>query len=178
MSTLVKTDLNLPMWAKGVIAVAGTGVILFGLYQGYQAWDKHNRSKDANAVSDSAKDTYKDLLKKGQKLTYPESAYGTAANTIQKLLNGGETITTEIQVVNEIIKVVKKPVDWYYLISVFASRDIDDLGYGKSNYDLPTLLKDQLDSTLIGDKVNGKFYWSEDTLYPLTEYLANMGITI
>jgi hypothetical protein len=73
---------------------------------------------------------------------------------------------------------VKKPIDWYKLVSVFGSRDIEDCGYGKTNYDLVTLLKDQLDSQLIGDTVLGKRYWNDNTLKPLSDYLSKLGITI
>lgn len=171
---------QLPSWAKGIITVTGTGILLFGLYEGYKYLKKQEGARDANAVRNSAHDSYKDFVKKGQKLSLPESSYLSTANTIQKKLDGCERVTTEIEVIEDIIKVVKKPIDWYYLVYVFGNRDIDDcgVGTGSTNYDLITLLKDQLDSTLVGDMVNGIRYWNDTSLIPLSVYLAKIGISI
>ena len=72
----------------------------------------------------------------GEKLSFPEYNYSSTANTIQKLLDGCDKVTTEEQVVEEIARLVKKPIDWFHLVSVFGNRDISDCGYGKTNYDL------------------------------------------
>jgi hypothetical protein len=163
---------------KGAFVIILTAAGAFALYKGYKWYQAKQADKDSNKVANQSGSEYDKLLKQGEKLSFPLSNYTSTANYIQKALDGCETPLTEIKVVEEIIKVVKKPVDWYKLVSVFGSRDIEDCGYGKTNYDLITLLKDQLDSTLVGQSVNGKRYWDENTLKPFSDYLAKMGITI
>ncbi len=169
---------QLPTWAKGIIGVTVTGVAVFAVFKGYKAVQKWKVSKDAKAVSSEADNTFDSLRKKGQKLTYPEANYSATVNTITHLLNGGETPTSEVKVVNEIGKVVKKPIDWFYLVSIFGSKDIEDIAWGKTNYDLISLLKEQLDSQVLGDVILGERRWSGKTLDPLTEYLGKMGVSI
>jgi hypothetical protein len=163
---------------KGIIAVAGTGVVVFALYKGYKWYQAKQSEKDSNKAASQSGSEYDKLKKSGEQLSFPLSNYTSTANYIQKALDGCERVTTEMKVVEEIAKVVKKPVDWYYLISTFGNRDIANCGFGSTNYDLVTLLKDQLDSQLIGDSVLGKTYWNDNTLKPLSNYLATIGITI
>lgn len=172
---------DLPPWAKGVAVVATiAGVALLSL-QIWKAIKKVKDSKDSKAVSNSAGNTLNDLIRRGEKLSFPQSNYLSAANTVEKLLDGCERVGSEIQVVETISRVVKKPIDWYYLVKVFGNRDIADcgtFGAAKTNYDLVTLVNDQLDTTIMGDSVNGKTYWNVDTLVPLQEHLSKIGITL
>jgi hypothetical protein len=163
---------------KGAIAIIITAAGIFAIYKGYKWYQAKQADKDSNKVATQSGSEYDNLLRKGEKLSFPASNYTSTANYIQKALDGCERVTTEIKVIEEIGKLVKKPIDWYKLVSVFGSRDISDCGYGKTNYDLVTLLKDQLDSQLIGDTVLGKLYWNDNTLKPLSDYLSKIGITI
>ncbi len=178
----MSTDKNyfesLPAWTKGVIAVVITAGAAFAAWKTYSYFQKKSEDKSQKKVGDESSDVVSELKRKGQTLSFPTANYSAAANTIKVLLDGCERVTTEMQVVEEIIKVVKKPIDWYYLVSVFGNRDIADCGYGKTNYDLVSLLKDQLDSVLLGDMVNGERYFNVDTLDVLSKYLSKIGISI
>ena len=173
-----KTFNNLPSWAKGVISVAGAAVTLFVLYKGYKWFEKREAEKNTKAVSNDAKIELNNLLRSGVKLSYPESTYQSTVNLIARLLDGCELTGSEVQVVEQIIKVVKNKADWAKLVSDFGSRDIADCGFGKTNYDLITLLNDQLDTVIVAGTVNGKTYIGKDTIVPLKEHLAKIGVNI
>ena len=175
---------GLPSWSKGVIAVA---VIGLGLYIAYKIQEKIKNAgakKDAKAVVNENLTEVDKLQQQGQKLSKAIPVYQQAINDIVKKLDGCEDVRTEGQVIEIIISVVKKPIDWYYLVSKFGTKDIADcgtFGMGKTNYDLPTLLKDQLDTGGLmsinkdGFKRSG-FY--TNTIDLLNEYFKTIGVTI
>ncbi len=172
---------SLPSWARGTVVLVGTGAVVFIAWKGYDAYQNWQKDKDAKAVTNDAKDTFKDLEKKGQKLSFPLSNYSSTANTIATLLNGCETVMSELQVVESIVRIVKKPIDWFYLVSEFGTKEIEDCVYGKTNTDLITLLSDQLDtaiSPLAARVINGKLYVGVDTIVPLRDHLRKLGVTI
>lgn len=172
---------SLPTWAKGTIAIVGTAGAVFIAYKGYRAYEKWQLDKDAKAVTNDAKNTFKDLERKGKKLSFPLSNYSSTSNTIATLLSGCETISSELQVVEAIMRLVKNPIDWFYLVSEFGTKEIDDCVYGKTNYDLITLLSDQLDTSIPvvnARKYDGIIYVGVDTIVPLRVHLKKMGITI
>jgi hypothetical protein len=171
---------SLPPWAKGVVAVAIIGGIAYVVYKVSKKSKQTEAEKDQKEVSQGATSVLNDLLKKGDKLSFPNANYAATCNTIKRLLEGCETLVSEKQAVEEVIKVVKKPIDWYKLVATFGTKDIDNcgIGTGDTNYDLISLLKDQLGSPLVGDLVNGKRYWNVPALTPLTEYLAKFKISI
>lgn len=171
---------QLPPYAKGVIAIVITGVSVFAAFKMYLYFVKKAADRAQKKVSNQADDMVSKLANSGQRLTFAAPTYSGTANTIQQLLDGCETPATEIQVVNEIIKVVKNPIDWYYLVAQFGNRDIDNCGAftGSTNYDLISLLKDQLESNLPGIQVNGKRYWGDNSITPLSDYLNTIGVSI
>ncbi len=171
---------ELPGWAKGVIAVTATAAIAFGGWKTYQFIKIRKDSLDSKKASDAAGDEYK-RLGKSDTLSLPNASYESAANTIFNLLDGCDSSSSEMQVVTEIIKVVKKPIDWYYLIKVFGTRNVADCGWGKTDYDLVTLLKDQLDTLQVAYSINVQGYKAQgamkdgDTI--LADYLGTIGIS-
>jgi hypothetical protein len=170
----------LPPWARGVISLVGTAGLVWGGYELFQWNEKRIAAKTSNAVSDASKDMVKDLAKTGQKLSFPEANYLSTVNLIVKLLSGCETTATEAQVVDEIAKVVKNKIDWYHLVSVFGNKDIEDcVAFSKTNYDLTTLVKEQLDYIPTGLNVIGVRRWGNDTTGEiLAQYLSKFGITL
>lgn len=176
---------KMPSWAVGVLAVAGTAAALFIGWKIYKKIHKSIEDKKSKEVAKGASNEVNQLLKQGQKLSYADSNYKATANTIQKLLDGCEVSGTELQVINEIIKVVKNPVDWWYLVKVFGNRDVSDcgaFGWSKTNYDLISLLKDQLDTFSGYYKIDTNGYKdsgvSMNTLDILTKFLSTKGISI
>lgn len=175
---------GLPTWAKGIIAIAvvgGAGFIAFKLYQ--KAKDLTGK-KDVKTVENENLAEFDKLQKQGQKLSKPITAYQQLINDIVNKLNGCESFTTELKVIEGIIRVVKKPVDWHYLVAKFGNKDIADcgtFGVSKTNYDLPTLLKDQLDTggvyaiDIDGFKSKG---FTNDSINVLKEYFSKIGVVI
>lgn len=169
----LNTFQGLPQWSKGIIAVAVVGGLGFIAYQIYKKLQEGSKLEGAEIVSELANDEYTRLLKSGQKLSKPLSAYATLSEKIRVGLDGCETYSTEYELIDEIKDVVKKPIDWFYLVRVFDSKMIDDCGWsGETPYALPDLLLDQLDSSYL--------YWSNDkpSLLVLREYLKSIGVTI
>jgi hypothetical protein len=183
-----ETFTGLPPMARGIIAVVATGAAIFVGYQIYKAI----RRIGGKGVDETARDTvraaeneYQKLLKQGQKLSFSTSAYAGANEAIAKLLDGCETLSSELSAIAEVIKVVRKPIDWEYLQQSFGQRDISNCGtFGttKTRYSLSGLLKDQLDSFAViyaNYKLGGwtvpKGYYS-DSINILEKYFAEKGI--
>jgi hypothetical protein len=176
---------ELPKWAKGVIAVAIVGGVGFILYKIYKGLQKKQDEKNQKEVVKNAEDEVKKLSQQGMKLSNSESVYSSTANYIQNMLDGCETATTELAVIQKIMICVQNKLDWAKLISVFGSRKIDNcgLGTGDTIYDLPSLLSEQLDSVLVVYSVsNGKGYSdtgaTNRSISILRKYLLTKGITI
>jgi hypothetical protein len=175
---------GLPSWAKGTIAVAVVAAGAFVAYKLYKKAKDLAGNKDEKKVTNENLKEFDKLQTQGQKLSKPIPAYQQLVNDIVKKLNGCEDIRTEGQVIEGIIAIVKKPVDWYYLVSKFGNKDIEDcgtFGLAKTNYDLPTLLKDQLNTggflsiNKDGFKRSG-FYANSINL--LNEYFKTIGVVI
>jgi hypothetical protein len=158
------------------------------IFIGYKIYRKIKdieETQEVKATVKDAKSMYEKLKKEGKKLSDSNiSAYSSLANYIQKQFDGCEAITTEAMVVSSIIKLVKAPIDWYYLVSKFGNKDIEDcgtFGLGKTNYDLPTLLKDQLDTGGLmsinkdGFKRSGVY---SNSINLLNEYFKTIGVVI
>lgn len=175
---------GLPKWAQGVIAVGLLGGAAYVLYKIYSKTKDITGKKDVKTVENENLSEFNKLTKQGQKLSKPIPAYQQLINDIVTRLNGCETNATELEVVAAIIRVVKKPIDWYYLVAKFGNKDIEDcgsFGLSKTNYDLPTLLKDQLDTNVNGyafkvDGFQGKGF--VDTIDLLRQYFSKIGVVI
>jgi len=179
---------GLPSWAKGIIAVAivgGAGYVAYKLYK--KAKDLAGNKSEKAVTNENIKEFDK-LQTQGQKLSKPIPAYQQLVNDIVVKLNGCETVYTELDVIKAIIRIVKKPVDWYYLVSKFGNKDIEDcgtFGLSKTNYDLPTLLKDQLGSfvpllqgkTFEQDGFKGTGMYRK-SINLLNEYFKKIGVVI
>ena len=139
---------SLPSWAKGAVAlavIAGIGIIGFVIYKKVKSINEKSVSDE---TADSAEDEYIRLKKKGGAegtLSYPQTKYFSAASAIKNALDGCDSKLGEKDAVNAVLGVVKKPIDWFYLVNVFGSRIIDDCGFGsETTYALPELLMEQL----------------------------------
>lgn len=173
---------GLPAWAKGVIAVAVVGGVIYLAFKAKNFFKGLSESKESQNVVDDAKEEVKQLSNQ-YKLTHPKSVYSSAIGNIVKLLSGCESVSSEFDVVENLIRVVKNPLDWAYLVAEFNKKSIPDCGWGYTTYSLPELLKDQLDTagcyvpskTVDGYKLSG---CRQNTIDFLTEYLATKKITI
>lgn len=162
-----------------VSAVAGLAVSFF-------VYKKIKRSVETKTQKDSVKNAnveYKELINKGQSLSNTDLIYSTLINELKLNFEGCETFDTEINSIISIIKVVKKPVDYYYLVNkanVLSVSDCGSFGLSKTDYDLVSLLKDQLDSSGFVDidlpdfKFTG---WVSESVEVLEKYFKTLNIS-
>jgi hypothetical protein len=171
---------DMPPVFKGIIALIILIVLVVVAYLIYKKLKKSKEDQGLNYTVNDAHDEYTKLKRKGEKLSSPLIAYQQTANGIAVDLKGCESFTTELKVINDITKVVKKPIDWYFLVKVFDVKSIDDCGYGSTSYALPELLKDQLDTggvyAGIGGGIGSGVTSSSNNL--LEEYLRKIGVTL
>ena len=170
-----------PSTVKGILVIALIGGVGFGGYKIYQYFKKQEDEKKNREVVNSNKNEYLKLKSAGKKLTFGENVYLQLINGIITKFAGAETLNTELTIIGDIIKVVKTPIDWYYLVYKFGNRDIDDILYGKTNYELVNLLNDQLDTAgtyvfyLPNFKKTGV---TTNSINILSDYLKKIGVTI
>lgn len=167
-----------------VIITAVSAVVLWVVGKQISKYVRRREDeKDPKVVVSNAQNDLKNEQQKGESLSFPSSTYSGTSNTIFQLLDGCETLDSEIQVIANIIKTVKKPIDWYNLIEVFGTKEITDCGtFGQihTTYDLISLLKDQLDTSgpyfinIDGYKASGFAYESVNVL---RAYLKTIGVT-
>lgn len=169
---------ELPIWAKGVIGVAALGALGVAAYLTYKWVQDYKESKTAGESVDAAEDEFKDLDEKDN-LSFNKAAYISLANDIAFKLSGCEMATTEVATIIAITRVVKKPIDWYYLVKVFGVRKIDDCGFGETPYSLPELLKDQLDTATdyYGIPLVGSGF-TTNSYSILESYLSKIGVRV
>ena len=170
---------KMPPWAVGVVVVSVIAAIGGITYVGYGIIKKKQEEADSSDVVKDVDKEYQNLPKNEKELSAPFSAYSSTINLIVKLLDGAEKFESEIQVIESIIKVVKKPADWLFLVKQFGTKNIADIGWGTTNYDLITLLKDQLDSSgVYSINVNGykQTGFAFNSVNILSEYLKKIGI--
>ena len=176
-------DGGIPPLFKGIISLVVVGGAAFLGYKIYKLIKSSAESKDAKAVGDAATKDLKQEINKGQTVSKPLSAYASAVTFIQNQLSGCDNRGKEANVINQIISVVKKPADWFYLVQLWNSKKIENCLLGSYNADLPTVLKSELTSTMYGIKVdNFEYKPSKDTYkngyQVLQQYLKKIGVTI
>lgn len=176
-------DGGIPPLFKGIISLVVVGGAAFLGYKIYKLIKSSAESKDAKAVGDAATKDLKQEINKGQTVSKPLSAYASAVTYIQNQLNGCNSISNEKNVINQIISVVKKPADWFYLVQLWNSKKIENCLWGSYNGDLPTVLKSELTSAMSTIKVdNFEYNPSKDNFkngyQVLQQYLKKIGVTI
>lgn len=140
---------DLPMWAKGVIAVVVIGGVVFvgaKIYGLLKRTDDEKQGKAEKETTNEAEKELQDELDKGVSLSHPQSVYSSTANLIKNELDGLDSEWAEQSVVKEVLLVAKNQADWLALVKAFGVREIDNAfwGTGSTPYSLPTLLKEQL----------------------------------
>lgn len=171
-----------PAWANGVALVLGIVAVGFVGYKVYKYFSDKVESQEEEIVKKDAKKELDELLKSGATLSNSKSVYDSVANFIQVSLDGAETNQTELEVIKKIAEIVKTKVDWLQLIVSFGVRSITDATYFTSTtYDLPTLLNDQLDTSIIlaSTNIDGKTYsgYYSNTLDILKDVFNRKNIT-
>jgi hypothetical protein len=185
-SSMGVSNTRLPKWANGLIVVGSLAIVGAVGYYLYKKLMQDKEEKDSKETLNEIEKELKNEIQNGQTLTYPQSNYNTASNLIFQLLDGCELYSSEEKAIAQVIKVVKKKADWLNLCRTFGVKKVDNCGYltGDTTYDLPTLLKDQLDSTAISlpylDSIEGykvPYGWTK-TNDILAGYLKTKGVTL
>lgn len=180
------SNTRLPKWANGLIVIGSLAIVGAVGYYLYKKLMQNKEEKDSKETLNEIEKELKNEIQNGQTLTYPQSNYNTASSLIFQLLDGCERYESEEKAIGEVIKVVKKKADWLNLCRTFGVKKVDNCGYltGDTTYDLPTLLKDQLDSTAISlpylDTIEGykiPYGWTK-TSDILAGYLRTKGVTL
>lgn len=168
---------------KNGLIITGAIIFLAGVISLAMAIRRAKKRRDAKRETSSAEEELKDIIKGGDRPTRSDADYKAAANAIKNHLDGCEIPKSELAVVEEVIKVVKKPVDWYYLVKTFGTQNIDDCGpFGSTDYSLAALLKEQLDSTYPFYTISVGVYKDKGTntkvINILSKYLSKIGVTL
>jgi hypothetical protein len=163
---------KIPGWAVGVLAVAGVLAVGATAYFVYRAVKKIGEKKEDRQTSRELNKELQDVQDSGVKATSPDSVYKSTADFIEQKLDGCEISTSELDVVKEIVRVVKNQADWIKLNQAFGTRTLDNCGpfTGETKYtSIASLLKDQLDSPvyLISEDIGGKSYTGRYISYDL-----------
>jgi hypothetical protein len=153
---------QLPTWAKGVLAVGGLAIVAFVGYKIYKKIQDQQGKGDEKDVINEVKQEERELIQQGLKPSFNDSVYESSANLIFQKLDGCEMSSSELDVMREVVRVCQNKLDWAKLVRAFGTRTVDNCGWGtgETAYSLPTLLKDQLDSTEVGGVNNGKRYYA------------------
>lgn len=163
---------GLPPLIRGIIVLVVLAIIIFIAWKIYQYFKTKAENKTNAQVVNNAQ---VEIDNSGMPASFPSVTYDGAANIIAKLLSGCETSGTEGDVIKEVIKVVKTPTDWFKLIVAFGNRDIADcgsFGFSSTNYDLISLLKDQLDTNQAYYSIDESGYTDSGTFTDSNEILA------
>lgn len=181
---------RVPQWANGLIvigSIALVGAVGWFLYKKYK--DKQDK-KSSEAVVESTKSELEQLQNQGQKLNYPQSAFESCANFVEKTFQGCDGMAffsspwgNETDAIFKIINVVKSKADWLNLVKTFGVRKIDNCGgIGSEMYDLPTLINQQADESggISVDLPNYKagWKWYADSKEILQNYLRTIGVVL
>ncbi len=165
---------ELPTWAKGTVAVIALGsLVLLGIAIRNAiktAKEGSGDRKDDKEVERATNDALNTLQNQGINPTLNDADAISLARTIETGLAGCELSGTELSIIDQIKSKVNNQADWFKLQQVFGVRSIDNCGWGtgETNYDLKTLLLEQLDG----------FTWT-GTKYStiLVEELMKKGVT-
>lgn len=151
---------KLPFTLKDTVTIVATIAILIALYKISQALGfvkTADERKEAKELKETEKLEKKDQEKEetklkdiGYKLTYPKSVYRRKMDEIVNLFGGITFVTTDKEVFDIVLDVVRNPLDWNEMNQVFgASREVDSDFVGTTTYNsFSTMLKGEMDKTL------------------------------
>ena len=143
---------QLPAWAKGAVVVfgavviVGTGVAITIAVK--NAIKKLKENVQERQQGKEIESELKRLEKEGIKPTMTEADATSLAFQVKTGLDGCEMSGTEEIIKDTILQKVQNQADWYLLQDKFGLQMIDNCGWGTGDtqYDLKTLLLEQLDA--------------------------------
>jgi len=151
---MLKNELNtgfksLPSWAKGVIAVAALGGVIYLVFKISKKFNK-----DAHDIEKKQIDNELNDLKNTEKQTYPNSQYNSFANQLEQAM---EDFGTDEQAILKVFYQLKNDTDYLLLKKSFGVRPymgglFPPVITGQ-NYDMVEHLRQELSDYWI-DKIN------------------------
>lgn len=158
VKTLITNKLNTDTFSKykTPLYLIGGGIAAYFIYKKYKEW---REGADLRKQVDLVQQDINAALKT-QKPTFTDAYYQQQANTIKTLLSGCETADSELNVIMSIVNTVKTKLDWDKLVKAFGTQTIENCVYGSTQYTLPQLLADQLDTNF------NYYYINEGNLQP------------
>lgn len=162
------------------IVIVIIAIIALIIYYVHKKIQEKKESKEFDKTKELAGDEYAALQDKGNTLSAKPIEFQQVSNAILTNLSGCDSLSSELKVIDDITKVVKKPIDWYYLVKIFGVKKVDDCGWGATTYALPELLKDQLDTGGIYSGLGGGIGSgvTSESINLLTDYLKKIGVTL
>lgn len=135
-----------------VLLIIGGGIAAYYAIKGLNIFGnkEDQQSKENQTESVKTIETETKTLEQTLNPSFPDSTYKLAADYITQTLQGCDVLSSyELSAIEQVIKVVKNRLDWNKLIIAFGVRSIDNCGFltGSTDYNLPTLIKDQCGST-------------------------------
>jgi hypothetical protein len=166
---------SLPTWAKGVVAIVGLvaiGGAGFLIYRTIKKTIESSKEKKENKeFQNQTDDVLKDLANQNITPTISDADATSLCNQIQVGLSDCEAWTTERDIVDAIVNLVKNQADWVKLQNVYGVRITPDCGTGETKQDLKGILTSDLDTGESG------WGWNDDYIAILKQKLQAKGIT-
>jgi hypothetical protein len=110
---------ELPPWGKGAIAVGGVVIVGFIIYTTYSRVRRRSALKEANVISDKAKEELVALQSKGIRPSYTPSQYESYSIRLAEAMN--DCGTSEDSVF-DVFNAMKNKADVLSLINAFGVR--------------------------------------------------------
>lgn len=134
---------GLPVWAKGLIAVAAAGSAFIIGKKIFDAIQRSAELKHEKKELDDNSDAIKDLKNDGEVQSYPDSQYRTWANSLKVAFDG---CGTSNGVWRNVLNALKNDLDVHKLVDAFGVQKIDRCGWGTGDddYTLGQALADDL----------------------------------
>ena len=133
---------GLPPYAKGIIAIVGTGVVVFAGYKIYKAVNKSDDEKKDKELLSAIDKEIKILKSRGLKQSYADSQYLQHAKTIHdaiKVCAGDDYGLAE-----DTLKLIKNDLDVALLIKAFGQREDFCFGISRGEFPLLSYVKKEL----------------------------------
>lgn len=140
---------DLPPWAKGVIAVAGTAAAVYTGYLVYQGIQSYKAKRDSRAQVDAASDDLTGLIKNGTKPTLSASQLNLISNNLFTAMDGYGTNSDAI--LHEFAK-INNEADLLALIKTYGTKTISSGSFNpEPNFigSLTAALSNELSNTYI-----------------------------
>jgi len=110
---------ELPPWGKGVVAVGTVAIVGFIIYTTYKKVQRRAALKDANVISEKAKEELLALQTKGVRPSYSPSQYEAFSIKLAEAMND---CGTNEESVNSVFQAMKNKADVLSLINAFGVR--------------------------------------------------------